>query len=304
MAKIGKQTDIYERINKKIFHLLEKGEIPWHKPWMSGEPANFITKRPYRGINPFILVSSGYSCPYWVSFKQAKTKGGRIKKGEKGFPVVFWKWIEKYDQNDESVKRKVPLLRYYTIFNLEQTEGIEIPTLKQRNFRSISEAERIIHHMPRAPAIEHHEAKAYYLPSQDLVNMPNPNLFRSDEAYYSTLFHELTHCTGHASRLNRTELSKVNMFKSHDYSKEELVAEMGSAFLCGRCGISPKVIDNQTAYIQAWLKQLQCNKKWLVYAAAKAQKAVDFILGIDPEYQDKDTQPSAESFDANQPRLN
>lgn len=129
--------------------------------------------------------------------------------------------------------------------------------------------------------------------------MPNSNLFSSDEEYYSTLFHELTHSTGHASRLNRTELSKANLFRSHEYSKEELVAEMGSAFLCGHCGIAPKVIDNQSAYIQAWLKQLQNNKKWLVYAAAKAQKAADFILGIDHGDQDKEALPSVDVQDAN-----
>jgi antirestriction protein ArdC len=304
MAKVSKQKNIYEIINERIFVLLEKGEIPWQKPWICGEPVNFITKRPYRGINPFILISSGFSYPYWVSFKQAKGKGGRIKKGEKGFPVVFWKWIEMDDQNAESGKRNVPFLRYYTVFNLEQTEGIKIPELQQRNFQPIAEAERIIHHMPRAPVIEHKQPQAYYLPSQDLVNMPNSNLFRSDEEYYSTLFHELTHSTGHASRLHRVELSKINMLKSHDYSKEELVAEMGSAFLCGRCGITPKVIENQAAYIQGWLKQLQNNRKWLIYAAAKAQKAADYILGVDHEKCEKDDQPSDNVLDANKSHLN
>ena len=290
MAKVIK-TNIYEIINERIFDLLEKDEIPWQKPWISGEPANFVTKRPYRGINPFILVSSGFSCPYWLSFKQAKGKGGRIKKGEKGFPVVFWKWIEMDDQETKSGKRTVPFLRYYTVYNLEQTEGIQVPELQQRNFQPITEAEKIIHYMPRPPVIEHKEPQAYYLPSQDLVNMPNANLFRADEEYYSTLFHELTHSTGHASRLNRNELSKINMLTSHDYSKEELVAEMGSAFLCGRCGITPKVIENQAAYIKGWLKQLQNNRKWLIYAAAQAQKATDFILGIYHDNCEKDAHP-------------
>ena len=303
MAKVNKKN-IYEIINERIFKLLEKGEIPWQKPWISGDPANFVTKRPYRGINPFILISSGYSCPYWVSFKQAKGKGGRVKKGEKGFPVVFWKWIEKDDQDTKSGKRTVPLLRYYRVYNLEQTEGIIIPELPQRNFQPLPEAERIILSMPRAPAIEHKQPQAYYLPSQDLVNMPNANLFKSDEEYYSTLFHELTHSTGHASRLNRDELSKINMLRSHDYSKEELVAEMGSAFLCGRCGIMPKVIVNQAAYIQSWLKQLKNNRKWLVYAAAQAQKAADFILGIDFENGQKDDQPVDTALSTKKSHLN
>jgi len=105
MAKVSKQKNIYEIINERIFVLLEKGEIPWQKPWISGDPANFITKKPYRGINPFILISSGFSCPYWVSFKQAKGKGGKIKKGEKGFPVVFWKWIEMDGQDNRENSR-------------------------------------------------------------------------------------------------------------------------------------------------------------------------------------------------------
>ena len=122
--------------------------------------------------------------------------------------------------------------------------------------------------------------------------MPKANLFQSDEEYYSTLFHELTHSTGHASRLNRYEISKMSPFESQDYSKEELVAEMGSAFLCGHCGIEPSVIENQAAYIQNWLKKLQSNKKWLVYAAAKAQKAADFILGV--VYQKENSLPGGD----------
>ena len=283
MAKISGQRKIYEMINDRIIELLEKGEIPWRKPWVSGEPVNFISQKAYRGINPFILISSGFSCPFWVSFKQAKGKGGRIKKGEKGFPVVFWKWIEVEDRDVESGKKRVPFLRYYTVFNLEQTEGIEIPMPETRDFQPIVKAEKLIHAMPNAPIIEHEEPRAFYRPSDDLVNMPKANLFQSDEEYYSTLFHELTHSTGHQSRLNRDEITNITLFGSHDYSKEELVAEMGSAFLCGHCGIEPAVIENQAAYIKSWLKKLQSNKKWLVYAAAKAQKATDFILGIDYE---------------------
>ena len=141
MAKVSGQRKIYEMINNRIFSLLEKGEVPWRKPWVSGEPVNFITQKPYRGINPFILISSGFSCPYWVSFKQAKGRGGRIKKGEKGFPVVFWKWIEVQDPEAESGKKRVPFLRYYTVFNLQQTEGIDIPELQTRDFNPILKAE-------------------------------------------------------------------------------------------------------------------------------------------------------------------
>jgi len=287
MAKVSGQIRIYEIINNRIISLLEEGEIPWRKPWVSGEPVNFITKKPYRGINPFILISSGFSCPYWVSFRQAKGKGGSIKKGEKGFPVVFWKWIEIEDP--DSGKKRVPFLRYYTVFNLEQTEGIEIPKSQTRDFHPIEKAEKVISEMPSAPVIEHNQPQAYYQPSDDVVNMPKSNLFESDEEYYSTLFHELAHSTGHESRLNRDEISKISPFGSHNYSKEELVAEMGSAFLCGHCGIEPAVIENQAAYIQSWLKKLRNHKKWLVYAAARAQRAADFILGI--EHSEENSPP-------------
>ena len=280
MAKVSEHRKSYEIINNTITSLLEKGEVPWRKPWASGEPVNFITQKPYRGINPFILISSGFSCPYWLSFKQAKGKAGRIKKGETGFPVIFWKWIDVEEFNSEPGKNRIPLLRYYTVFNLEQTEGIEIPEPETRDFHPIREAEKVIHEMPHAPVIEHEESRAYYRPPDDVVNMPKADLFNSDEAYYSTLFHELIHSTGHKSRLDREEISKVSLFGSHDYSKEELVAELGAAFLCGHCGIEPSVIENQAAYIQGWLKKLQSHKKWLVYAAARAQKAADFILDV------------------------
>jgi antirestriction protein ArdC len=181
MAKVSCQKRIYEMINERIIGLLEKGEVPWRKPWVSGEPVNFITRKPYRGINPFILISSGFSCPYWVSFRQAKGKGGRIKKGEKGFPVVFWKWLDVKDPESESGKKRVPFLRYYNVFNLEQTEGIDIPEPQTRDFNPIMKAERVIHQMPKAPLIEHSEPRACYQPTEDVVNMPKANLFQSDE---------------------------------------------------------------------------------------------------------------------------
>ena len=158
MAKVSEQGRIYEMINNTITSLLEKGEVPWRKPWISGEPVNFITNKPYRGINPFILISSGFSCPYWVSFKQVKGKGGRIKEGEKGFPIVFWKWIDIKDPDSDSGKKRIPFLRYYSVFNLEQTEGIEIPEPETRDFHSITAAEKVIHEMPHALFIEHKEA--------------------------------------------------------------------------------------------------------------------------------------------------
>jgi antirestriction protein ArdC len=181
-----------------------------------------------------------------------------IKKGENGFPVVFWKWIEVEDIDSVSGKKEVPFLRYYKVFNLEQTERIDIPETPTRGFNPIIRAEKVIHEMPNAPFIEHNESRAYYKPSQDVVNMPKANLFQSDEEYYSTIFHELTHSTGHQNRLNRDEISNISLFGSHDYSKEELVAEMGSAYLCGHCGTDlAEVRNNQINKIIFALKTHQ-----------------------------------------------
>ncbi len=279
------KKDAYQVITDRICELLEKGEIPWEKPWNAGAdmPRNLVSKKEYRGVNPFLLSAMRFTSPFWLTFKQVKKLGGGVKAGEKGTPVVFWKWIE-YEDKETGEKEKVPFLRYYTIFNLTQCAGIpeeKIPALeeKTRSFNPIEEAERIVSGMPQRPTIEHIESQAYYRPSNDKVNLPKKELFKSNEEYYSTLFHELTHSTGHESRLNRKGIIELNSFGSHNYSKEELCAEMGSAFLCGEAGIVERIIENSAGYIQGWLKRLRSDKKFLVHAAAQAQKASDFILG-------------------------
>ena len=278
------QVKIYEMITERITELLQNGEIPWRKPWRGGGemPQNFISKKPYRGINIFILQAAGFVSPYFLSFRQAKQLGGMTKKGSKGYPVIFWKWIEVKDQVSEKTKN-IPLIRYYTVFNIEQTADIQYSEPEPREFNPIEAAERIISEMPDKPAIEHNEHRAYYCPADDRVNMPPKGCFNSDEQYYSTIFHELAHSTGHESRLNRKEITEVNLFGSHDYSKEELVAEMAAAFLCGASGIHPRTIENSAAYIQGWLKKLRNDKKFVVMAAAKAQKAADYTLNQNTE---------------------
>ena len=278
------KKDAYQVITDRICDLLEKGEIPWQKPWNAGTdmPRNLITKKDYRGVNPFLLASMRYSSPYWLSFKQAKDLGGGVKAGEKGCPVIFWKWIEKENEETGEID-KIPFLRYYTVFNLDQCAGIpedKIPVLNEeiRPFNPIEAAEKIVTEMPKCPQIEHREGRAYYRPSSDTINMPRKELFKGDEEYYSTLFHELTHSTGHESRLNRKGINELQGFGSHSYSKEELCAEMGSAFLCGEACIVERTIENSAGYIQGWLKRLRSDRKFLVHAAAQAQKAADFIL--------------------------
>jgi len=277
----------YEVITETIIEKLEQGTVPWHQPWCSEAAKNLISKKEYRGINVFLLGAAGYANPYWLTFRQAKQLGGHVKKGERSTPVVFWKWLEREQENPDTGELETytaPLLRYYRVFNLEQCEGIpadKVPALENaRDFQSIEEAERVVQEMPQRPIIQHEAAQAFYRPSADVVNMPAPELFTSDEEYYSTLFHELTHATGHESRLKRLDTDKLAAFGSKDYSQEELVAEMGSAFLCGHCGIAERIIDNSAAYIQGWLRRLRNDKRLVVFAAAQAQKAADFVLGV------------------------
>ncbi len=276
----------YEIITERIMQKLEQGVVPWHKPWEQGIPRNLVSKHPYRGINVFLTASAGFSSPYWLTLKQANELRGSIQKGAKGTPVIFWKWLEREEPEDEATTaRRVPLLRYYTVFNLEQTTGIDAPVEPDKQaFQPLEQCERIVAGMPQRPAIQHGEPRAYYVPTWDRVNMPRPELFDSPEEFYSTLFHELTHSTGHASRLNRSTLTDLCPFGSTNYSKEELVAEMGAAFLCGACGIENRTVDNSAAYVASWLRVLKNNRQMVILAAAQAQRAADFIQGV--TYQD------------------
>lgn len=277
----------------------EKGEstiAPWNRPWIDyGSPINMVSKKHYRGINVWLLTALGYSSPFFVSYKQASQLGGKVKKGEKGCPVIFWKPI-KFDKDKAGnpitdadgnpTTKTVWLLRYYTVFNVEQCEGFEdkIPELKKREFHPVEDAEAIIANMPNRPAINYGGNKAAYSPSLDSVMMPKKEQFKSDNEYYSTIFHELVHSTGHSSRLNRNEVMDLNFFGSHEYSKEELTAEMGAVFLCNEVGIE-STLDNSLSYLKSWLEKLQDDTKLLIVASGKAQKASDYILDRKPDYK-------------------
>lgn len=278
---------VYEAINNRIMEMLEQGTVPWRKPWnaASNIPRNLISKREYRGINVFLLACMPYSSPYWITFKQAQAKGAHVRKGEKSTPVIFWKWLDRNDadsQNTDSRANtgKIPLLRYYSVFNLEQCDGIHAPETTEiiNEFTPIDTAEHIIAGMPLCPEIKSGGNRACYSPTLDYIRMPPQQAFLSAEEYYSTLFHELSHATGHIKRLGRKSIQEPSYFGSHEYSKEELVAEMGAAFLCGYTGIETRTIDNSAAYIKGWLGQLKNDHTLLIHAAAQAQKAVDFIL--------------------------
>lgn len=274
-------------ITEQIITRLEEGNIPWRKPW-NGEanaPRNLITGKPYRGINAFLLACTGFSSPYYLTFKQVQDKGGQVKEGARSFPVVFWSSVNVEDR-ETGDERCIPFMRYYRVFSVEQTTLPipELPTV-ERDFCPIEEAEKIVAAMPMRPDIRTGEAKAFYSPMLDYINMPRKCLFHGDAEYYSTLFHELGHSTGHASRLARKGVTEANYFGSHEYSKEELVAEMTAAFLCGECGIVNQTINNSAAYIQGWIRALKSkdNKNLVITAASAAQKAYDFILNRQPE---------------------
>jgi antirestriction protein ArdC len=276
----------YEIVTEAIIKQLESGVAPWRKPWRTGMPVNLVSKKEYRGINIFLLAFQGYGSRYWLTYRQAQALSGNIKKGEHGTKVVFWKIGEYQKENAETTEietHKSILLRYYTVFNLEQCEGIESPE-PHPNIHPIEQCESIVRSMPDAPAFEQ-EAQACYRPSIDTVGMPARSAFHSTEEYYSTLFHELTHSTGHPSRLGREGIMKHNPFGSEDYSKEELVAEMGAAMLCGVAGIESQTLGNSAAYLQSWISRLRSDSRLVISAAAQAQKAADYILGKTSEIE-------------------
>ncbi|HEX3857860.1 MAG TPA: zincin-like metallopeptidase domain-containing protein [Verrucomicrobiae bacterium] len=269
----------YDRITDRITALLEQGTVPWQKPWKArtGLPRNFVSKNPYRGINIFLLLAMMYESPFWITFRQVSQLGGSVRKGEKACPVVFWKQTTSEDKQSGEQKKKY-LLRFYHVFNVSQCDGLKIGSEPvQENI--IAKPEDIVAQMPQPPVTKHGMTHAYYSPREDCVSLPPRERFERTEDYYSTVFHELVHSTGHEKRLKRSTLTEKAGFGSNPYCKEELIAEMGAAFLCGLAEIGERTIDNSAAYLNGWLEQLRNDKTLIVQAAAQAQKAADFILG-------------------------
>ena len=281
----------YEIITDKIIKLLEQEIVPWRRPWSAaGLPRNLVSKKTYRGINLFLLSATKYASPYWMTFKQANQLGGSVRKGEHGEVIVFWKVDQVAEsatgadmEKVEADKRRRFVLRYFRVWNLEQCDLPQavldkLPKIETHHHDPIEAAERIVREMPNAPVIQYGGSKAFYSPLTDRITLPSPELFTSIDEFYATLDHELLHSSGHRSRLNRDTLTEAAPFGSPAYVGEELVAEMGAAFLCAEAGISPTVIDNQAAYIQGWLAKLRGDKRLVVVAAAQAQRAADYIL--------------------------
>lgn len=270
-------------VTNLIVERLEAGVVPWQMPWKTAGaiPRNLISKKPYRGFNFWYLLSFRFERPYFLTFNQAKEMGGSIRKGAKSHLVVFWKLFE-VKQKDGTTD-EVPMLRYYRVFHIDDVEGIpenKIPDNQSHDhdFDPIAACEELVERWHDSPEIRHGHSQAAYLPALDRVEMPSPRTFFEDEKYYSTLYHELIHSTGHRSRLDRHSKFPDHKFASRSYSQEELIAEMGAAYLCGITGIENKTIDNSAAYIQSWLKKLKSDNKFVIQAASHAQKAVDYIL--------------------------
>jgi len=294
----AQRPDVYQIVTDRIIKLLERGTAPWQLPWtQGGMPMNLITRRPYRGINVWLLLSVGYEQNLFLTWEQLKAIGGSVKRGEKGHIVVFYKTIKKEaDEDADEQEQKIPLLRYFKVFSASQCTGIPehlLPRTEERHIEPIEACDAIVRGMPNCPRIKHEKQKAFYDVRQDYVNMPKRQSFKSAEAYYSVLFHELTHSTGHQSRLNRKTITQMREFGSEPYSIEELIAEMGTCYLNSHVGILNKQEADSAAYIQGWLKQLKDDKRFVVHAASQAQRAADYILNM--QQKERPTNAAAES---------
>ena len=270
--------DLYQEVTNRIMEQLESGIIPWEKPWISAENAfSHATGKPYSLLNQMLLGRPGE----YVTFKQCQQEGGKVRKGEKSSMVVFWKWIEEKDPDTEEVKQ-IPFLRYFNVFHIDQCEGLTTKHTQElpRTANADQTAEAIIAGYIRTSGVRlYHEAgdQAFYRPATDSITLPLLAQFKETAEYYSTAFHEMIHSTGHKTRLDRLE--KTAFFGSEAYSKEELIAEIGAATLVNHAGLeTSRSFRNGAAYVQNWLRVLQNDKRFIVSAAGKAEKAVNLIL--------------------------
>lgn len=287
------KQDVYEIVTDRIVAMLEKGTVPWRKTWAGGWPRNAVSGREYHGINVLLLAGQGYGDCRWLTFKQALAAGGSVRRGQHGTPIVFWNFREVEESKDGGkVRKTIPFLRYFTVFNVEQCDGLALPAAPEdapRDNTPIEACEAIVHEWPDPALIMTGDGMAYYRPSDDTIHVPALAAFETAEAFYATLFHEMVHATGHAKRLDR--LTEGARFGSGAYSREELVAEMGALFLGARAGIdSPQVTENSAAYCASWVKALKADPRAVVVAAGAAQKAV---ASIAPEVVEEQTEEAS-----------
>ncbi len=291
-------SKVYAIVTERIIKALESGVVPWRRSWRTGvgigegSPVSLSTGKAYRGVNSLMLSSpvSGHSSPYWGTFRQIQERGGMVRKGEKASPCIFWK-LNKVKENGK--EKTVPFLLYYSVFNAEQCDGLELPKPKAlREFVPIDECERVVSDYCARSGVtiaENGNGRAFYRPATDSVHMPVKGAFVSDEAWYSVLTHELAHSTGHPKRLSRDMSGGMG---SKAYAREELVAEIGSAFLCAELGIdTPAIQENEAAYLQGWISCLKNDDRAIVVAAGGAQRAADLILNRVAKEEAKEESP-------------
>ena len=276
--------DVYQEVTDQIVEAIESGCAPWSRPWRAGIggglPYNLKSQKAYRGINVLLLWSAGaaFQSQAWLTFKQAKERGGNVRKGEKGTRIVFFKMLERADRDDDSRTVRIPLARYYTVFNAEQCEGIDAdePETESTPIERHAAVDAFV--TAQGADIRYGGDRACYVPSQDCIRMPEPERFHSADGYYGTLLHELTHWTSPSSRCDR-DLS--GRFGDEQYAAEELVAELGAAFLCAACGVDGadgrQGIQQHASYIESWLKVLKGDKRAIFTAASKATQAVEWL---------------------------
>jgi len=287
-----KRKDVCQTVTNNIIQALENGVIPWKKPFKSSFspiPTNHFTGKAYRGINVFLLnlacIQMSYPNNTWVTYRQVQKLGGHIKKGESSEDILFWKRTILHEKNEEleeeTSPKEVYIARIYHVFNIAQCEGLEITEDQQKELPKIQSCESVYDNYPEIKPKLCTGSRAMYIPSTDQISIPNMHDFDSRESYYATLFHELVHSTGHASRLNREGIAQANRSDMIKYSKEELIAEMGASFLSAVTGIDNNdLTDNAAAYIYSWLEVFKQDKKMVVKAASYAQKAVDYLVSF------------------------
>ena len=284
------RPDVYQEVTDAILAALDAGTVPWRNPIASaGFPRNLASGREYRGVNLFLLamaaLSRGHDAPWWLTFKQAQARGGTVRKGETGTRIVFWKLLKREELNaaGEAEEVKLPVLRFYTVFNAAQCDGIAVPATPETSqphdpipaCDAIAEGYR----GRGGPRVLHAGSRAVYDFLTDEVVLPRPEKFASAEEYHGTRFHELAHSTGHPKRLCRRLSGELHKFGSEPYGREELVAECAAAFLCAHAGIGPRTIANQASYIDGWRRTIRGDKRLVVLCAASGQRAADLILG-------------------------
>lgn len=283
MAKSSKPNP-YEMVTNKILAALDAGTVPWHKPWATTQPRSMSTNRPYRGINLFLLDSG-----YWGTYKKVTELGGQIRKGEKSSVAVFWTMFDGHDKDGN--EKKIPMLRYYNVFHQDQAdwpdgmpERFTATNLPGTDNERVAAAEQIVTDYKKSEGAPRWDAEGWdqacYVPATDSIRVPKLAQFESSAHYYSTTFHEMGHSTGHKSRLNRPGVTDIDAFGSHQYAREELVAEMTAAMLMGTIGMEDDTLDASAAYLAHWRSNISDDPKLIVKAAGEAQKAADLILGI------------------------